>query len=41
MTGIKVTDETDCLRFIVALCAARDDEQLVKRVIETDGTETP
>lgn len=33
--------ETTILRFTVALCAARDDEDLVKRVIDAECEEWP
>lgn len=41
MTKTKTPTETDCLRFVVALCSARDDENLVKHVIESELADWP
>lgn len=41
MTEIRTPTETDVLRFVVAMCSARDDEGLVKEVIDRELEEWP
>lgn len=41
MTEIREPTETDILRLVVTLCAARDDEQLVREVLDAELAEWP